>query len=191
MAVTIVLGKRHALAGLFLLVLGALLGVTLIAPLTAQGVTYYTRSASCAGLNFEPDSDSANFGNYGALRTAYNPSVVAFRCNAALPNGAIVTKVQFTVAQYYLDDQISCNLTRTGLAASTSPTDYVAMAGPLTTSGLGQGHYEAQRLSTSTITDATIDNASYAYWLQCGLRADATSGIYGADVIYKISSTKG
>jgi len=64
------------------------------------------------------------------------------------------------------------------------------MAGPLTTSGF-VAPYVAQRLSTSTITDATIDNASYAYWLQCGLRADATSGIYGADVIYKISSTKG
>jgi len=121
---------------------------------------------------------------------AVNSFAVYFRCNAALQNGAIVTKVQFTVAQVYFDDSITCNLTRTGLAATTNYNDHVAMAGPLTTSGF-VAPYVAQRLSTSTITDATINNASYAYWLECGLTFDPNSGIFGADVIYKISSTKG
>jgi len=41
--------------------------------------------------------------------------------------------------------------------------------------------------STSTITGATVNNAKYAYWLECSVDADS-SNIVGADVIYNISA---
>lgn len=54
------------------------------------------------------------------------------------------------------------------------------------------------RRSTSAISNATIDDASFAYWLQCqiifgsGLTNTAGhNGIIGADVTYRISSTNG
>ena len=47
-------------------------------------------------------------------------------------------------------------------------------------------------MSTSSISHATIDNADYAYWLQCQFTDNIHwLGIYGADVIYAISAANG
>lgn len=51
-----------------------------------------------------------------------------------------------------------------------------------------------QRMVDTSILNATVDNTSYAYEIQCQIAGTDTSmyvGIYGATVTYKISSTNG
>jgi hypothetical protein len=48
------------------------------------------------------------------------------------------------------------------------------------------------RLTDTTIQNATIDNSKFSYWLQCNLeQAGQSLGLYGANVIYTISTTNG
>ena len=170
MSVTIVIGKRHLLAGLSLLILIALLGVALIVPAVSEATTtYYTRSASCAGRGFYPDNTSEPYGTIGTARINGDTSGTAFYCAAALPSGAIVTKVQFT-----LYEGGSCYLTRSGSQSSAY------MAGPLTNVAGEASH------STTAITHATIDNVNYSYLFECDL--DPQGAVIGADVIYKVSA---
>jgi hypothetical protein len=175
-----------------IIALGLLVGATLTAP-GAGAATYYTRSASCAGLSFFPD-DSRGYDTDGTLR--YRPSPAdawgTFRCNPGLPNGAIVTKLQFTVrdAETFTGFDVTCWLARSGLAATTTPSDVQHMAGPLVTTGAPG----TVRLTTSAISYATIDNANHGYWVECNLPPKYflnDIGIFGADVIYKITAAKG
>mgnify|MGYP000199127570 CR=1 FL=1 len=54
------------------------------------------------------------------------------------------------------------------------------------------------RLTSTAISHATIDEANFAYWLQCQIifgtglvNTAGHNGIIGADVTYRISSTDG
>lgn len=53
------------------------------------------------------------------------------------------------------------------------------------------------RATTTSITNGTINNASYGYWLECRFDVayawgtPAASGLFGADVIYTISTANG
>jgi len=195
MSVTIVVGKRHLLAGLSLLVLTALIGVALVVPaISDASTTYHTRSASCPGLDFLPMNGTSDYESSDALRGGFNTQQTLFRCNADLPTGAIVTQVQFTlVISYPGSDPITCLLTRNSLAATANSGSYQAMAGPLTLTPVSTDNNTTYRLSDSTITDPTVDDANYAYFLECSMGKDIApgDGILGADVIYKISTANG
>lgn len=200
MTVTIVVGKRHALAGLFLFVLGALIGIAVIAPATSHAVTKYTRSASCAGLDFYPAMSSTDYDNAGTLRVwrmavgGYMSDGV-FRCDPGLPNGAVVKKVQFTALLNDGNGVGDCSLRRSGLTAATAATGQDL--GRVSFHTPGQTTTGAVRLTDSSIANATIDNANYGYWLEClllspaGWGGPAVSGLYGANVIYTITAAKG
>ena len=80
--------------------LGAVLGATLLAPVAAglrtplakrdaATATVYTRSASCAGVDFVPNSSAMFSASNGTERYGGKGY---FICNPALPNGAQVTK---------------------------------------------------------------------------------------------------
>ena len=198
MYVTIVIGKRHLLAGLSLLILTALIGVALVVPAVSDATTTtYTRSASCAGLDFYPTDSATDYSNNGTLRvrTSSNGSGV-FRCDPALPTGAIVTKVQFTVQLQVVvpadggTGVRSCALRRSGLTATSAATaETIAQVSP---SGPTGGIYRAS--APIAASKATVDNSSYGYWLECWsdyYDTDLGIGIYGADVIYTITAAKG
>jgi hypothetical protein len=204
MAVTVVIGRRQALAGMFLLLLSALAFGSVVAPSVSQAVTTYTRSASCAGLDFYPTDSRTEYDNAGPVRfqrDGDNPGGTGvFRCDPGLPNGAVVTKVQFTVrlvfTSFYATGVGDCSLRRSGLTVTTASTAqdlaHVAFYNYATSTG-------AYRLTDSTISNATVDNANFGYWLECylssayqwGPLADTPSGLYGADVIYTITAAKG
>lgn len=184
-----------------LLLAGAALGMTLIAPVAARdsaatepAVTTYTRSASCAGLSFFPNDSATGYFSSGTLR--YRTTVEGdgyFLCDPGLPNGAVVTKVQFTLLdETSFRDVVNCAMVRSGLTTATATSAQV-LAGPLRTSGDQEGLSE--RPSDTSIEFATINNAKFGYWLQCKIESNGSSGpqvgIYGAEVIYKISAAKG
>ena len=167
-------------------VLGCLVGAALLAPITGAA-SYYTRSASCAGLNFYPDDGGTPYQSNGTLRTyASDTGSAVFRCNPALPTGAIVTKVAFTV----VNGGITCHLTRGSWATSSPWNEFQYLAGPLTSSNGSL----AQQMQTTTISYATIDNVHHDYWLECSWAGEvdyAERGIISAEVIYKITAAKG
>ena len=199
MSVTVVIGKRHALAGVFLFAFGALVGGALIAPVTSQAATTYTRSASCAGLDFYPADSRTEYDNVGPLRVwrsgdTVNAGSGFFRCDPGLPTGAVVTKVQFTALLQAGDGMGDCALRRSGLTTTTATTNQdlgrVSFAGGSTNGVV--------RLTDSSIDNAAIDNANWGYWLECSLNSgwgwstvSPSSGLFGADVIYTISAAKG
>lgn len=190
-------GPRIWRAALLLLI-GAALGATLIAPVAARSsaasapaVTTYTRSASCAGLSFHPN-DSTGAASTGTLRYRSNGEGDGyFLCDPGLPNGAVVTEVQFTLLDNggsTARDVSSCALVRSGLTRATATSAQV-LAGFLATIVDGP---DAQRLTDASIDFSTINNAKYGYWLQCYIgRGDERVGIYGANVFYRISAANG
>jgi len=170
---------RRLIAVVFLA--GALAGALLVVPLVgallggvpaAEAVTTYTRSASCAGLDFYPtDSDSA-YTNLGSARyRPDNSGTGVFRCDPGLPTGAKVKKVQFTLDSFAT---YQCLYRRSGLtAAGAESYDTIGQVSISSTGGV------PTRLSTTTITNGTIDNANYGYWLECSLPANDQGRLYG------------
>ena len=187
MSVTVNIGKHHLLAGVFLLGLSVLVGGALSAPPSSQALTTtYTRSASCAGLDFYPTDSSTEYSNNGTLRvrTSSDGSGV-FRCDPGLPTGAVVTKVQFTVQLEVVVPAAggtgvgSCALRRSGLTTTTAATaETIGAISPSVPTG---GIYRIN--APVTANKATIDNSSYGYWLECwsDYYYDLGIGIYGAE----------
>jgi len=86
----------------------------------------------------------------------------------------------------------NCALRRAGLTVASAPTvQDLATVQFGTASGV-------VRLTDNSITNATIDNASWGYWLECTFNdpwqwdvITPRTGLYGADVIYTITAAKG
>jgi hypothetical protein len=186
---------------LFLMLAGVLVGATLVAPVSARvtgsgaepAVTTYTRSASCAGLSFYPADTGTTYANAGTLRIRTDGSAGGyFRCDPGLPHGAVVTRVRFTLEDGSSSGEAGpCSLRRSGLTtASASTYDVLASV-----SSTGVSAFPGTvRYADTTISNATINNGSYAYWLECwltGWGGGPYFGLYGADISYTITATKG
>lgn len=76
---------------------------------------------------------------------------------------------------------------------STGNAGEFGVLGILPATTAAQSSYTPVRLTTTSITNATVDNANYAYLLQCELANPGVGivGIYGADVTYTISAANG
>jgi hypothetical protein len=157
--------------------------------------TVYTRSASCAGLDFFPLDSATGYGSDGTARIRTDAAGSGyFMCNPGLPTGAVVTKVRFTLPAPTPGATATrkCGLQRVALSTSSAThTDVMARV----TDSDTLAHPGTVRLTDSTISRATVDNSQYGYYLQCQLYADpgftSYGRIYGADVIYTISAGKG
>jgi hypothetical protein len=194
----------RAVRPLSVLIVAGLMATTVLATSGSRekgavnsSATLQTRYASCNGLNFHPVESTTKFG-YAQSPTTYlfrddNASSGFFVCDPALPHGATVTKVQFTVRDITDVSEVKyCSLVREGSAASTS---YAVQ--PMAEAG-GTGISEKPgitRLSDQTIAYATVDNAAWTYELQCAIRfsgiVDHSAGIIGATITYKISAANG
>jgi hypothetical protein len=171
-------------------VIGAILTVALlgVAP-AAIATTTYTRSASCAGLDFYPTDSATSYNNDGTVRgRTSSAGSGTFRCDPGVPTGAIVKKVQFTLRWGGPPGSVwQCMFRRSGLTVASGglPSDIGLVPNP------GGGGSAPIRVTTTAITNGTIDNANYGYWLECSIPDYYGSGIYGADVIYTITAAKG
>jgi hypothetical protein len=156
-----------------------------------------TRVVSCAGFNFQPiDSRTPYQWNGRQLYRWSKEGDGWFMCAANLPHKATVTRVRFTLKDSH--DYVSlefCGLIRTPLTVSGTVQ---ALGMSVTNTGAAQKP-GVVRYSDSSISFATVDNANYAYSLQCrivyhdGLISSQGNsfGIIGADVTYTISAANG
>ena len=194
----------HRIFRPLLLLVGSALGATFLAPVAAHitgsgegSVTAATstRSVSCAGLNWYPTDSETGYTNLGPLRRRVGSSGSGvLRCDPGLPNKAIVTKVEFTVRDNeFLYEIRGCALVRSGLTPGTADAYQVLASVPATGVGALPG---VVRLADSSAQFAAIENTKYGYWLECEISGHQTYsepsfGIYGADVVYTISSANG
>lgn len=179
-------------------VLGCVLAVAVMGPQlgsmapTTSAASSQTRVFSCPGLDFVPWVSKTEFFANGLTRSSYDTDF--YFCNAALPNKAVVTKVQFTLfdASAYHEFRY-CTLTRVGLKPAQAATYWNLAEVPPTGVAAAPGYV---RLTDSTISTPTIDNSNFAYWLQCQFNMDPTAvrdrlGLVGADIVYTISAANG
>jgi hypothetical protein len=181
----------------FLIGVGVLVGATLVAPVAARvtgsevGPTVTsTRSVSCAGLDWYPTDSATGYANDGPLRfaTTLSSATGVFRCDPGLPNGAVVTRVQFTLRDESVDYLVhGCGLVRSGLTTATA-TSFQQLATVPATNGVPG----IVRLTDASIQFGTVNNTKFGYWFECVIAGDDPSvGIYGANAIYTISSANG
>jgi hypothetical protein len=133
---------------------------------------------SCAGTTWEALDSDTTFDATDSLRfSTSNTGSNLYRCNVNIPSGAVVTEVLWSVNDS-LDGTVSCELWRTNLVSTIGTETLMASAG---TSGSAGNH----TITDSSITAGTIDNANFAYFLQCELaEPDTTTGLFGASVEY-------
>ena len=178
----------HQLYLAFLAAMVVLMASYMVTPV--GGATYSYRAVSCHAFDFFPVVGSVQYGQDAAGRYLLTSGFVA--CDPHLPHKAIVTKVEFTIKDNDGTGLVqNCALVRSPLEAASANAFQVMAAVPGTTASGALGH---QRLSTTAITNATVDNTRFAYFLQCeiflGTRATWT-GIFGANVNYKITVGNG
>ena len=196
MTVTIRVPRLRSLA---LVLLGAALGATLIAPVSArvsgptavEPTAIQTRAVSCMSYNFQPldkGTTASEWGFDGNLRFGAG----WFGCDPGLPHRAVVTRVRFLVRDASaVDSLFFCQLFRFGLTTATATVAQQLAEVPHTGSAETPG---TVRLSDTSITNATVDNLKFSYRLQCLIderTGPVDTGIYGADVTYTIDSTNG
>jgi hypothetical protein len=177
-------------AAALLLATGAMIGGPLTARAGALTGSVQSRTASCHAFGFHP-LDSATGYDYGGemlfrIGTGGNGF---FACDPSLPDRAIVTKVQFSVSDATETGQVKfCGLYRSALINGFSHADELAAMDP---TGIPD-EPGFQRLRDASIQNATVDNKTFGYWLQCSLdQGGASLGLFGADVIYTISAANG
>lgn len=184
---------------------GTLVASAMIGPGVAAGGHPITKAAvqsrvsSCAGLQFHPMTSNTFYGYVGdmlfqSVPTGHNTTSKDgfFICDPKLPQSARVTKVQFTVYDNFNGDEVRfCGLFRTPLGGTVDSYQTLAQV-PRTGINNTPGR---TRKTASSISYATINNAKYAYWLQCQITAeestDEFTGLYGADVYYSIDPANG
>jgi hypothetical protein len=168
----------------FLAVLALIVAGLLLAPpagrvtdaSSAGPAATHTGALSCGATGFLPDDSGTGYTiGSGHWRYWTGGGGSHFSCDATLPNKAMVTKVQFTLADFDAAAQVSgCKLARRSLAPSTAADIEVLASVPAT--GIS-AHAGSVRLTDSTIAHATISDTGYWYTLECSLGFGANVGI--------------
>ncbi len=181
----------------------AVAAALLIGPVVAIGrphtaaAAIQTRTTSCSAYDFHPvDSGLVTRVRDGYVMRGFSTGDGFVTCRPDLPNGAVVTKVEFT----YIDtdpgtDLRYCGLFRSDLRARSAGA-YQELA-QLPTSAIAS--YNPVRVADSSIQHATVNQARYGYWLQCKLEGQGNAedgvnpdnGLHGATVTYKVSAANG
>lgn len=164
-----------------------------------RAATVYTRSVSCGANDFFPTFNTSYYTltpDDGVVFRGADSNPTEFVCNPQLPNGAKVTRVDFTIRDASTSGSVSkCGLYRASLAAVTAGAAQ-AMAHVADTTDAGAPG--TVRRSTTAIANASVQNANYTYLMRCqvdlaGIPISGLPdiGIFGADVIYAITPANG
>jgi hypothetical protein len=164
-----------------------------------RAATVSTRSVSCGANDFFPGSATSYYTlspNDGVVFRGADINPTEFVCDPHLPNGAKVTRVDFTIRDASTSGSVTkCGLYRASLAAATAGVTQ-AMANVADTSNPGAPG--TVRRSTTAIANASVQNADYSYLMRCQVDLAPLPisglpqiGIFGADVVYQITPANG
>ena len=194
-----------------LILIGILLGSMLVRPAVAQvtdwarawtvhirprvvalGDSRWVRKAtvqtgyfSCAGTAWESAFGGTVYDTTASLKFRTGGTSAMFRCSVELPHGATVTAARFSVKDSDPVEDLLCELWRTDMTVTVG--DESPLASVSTSGSLGK-----VQISDTTITNAVVDNANYAYFAFCEVPSSTNAaGIYGANIEYTVSGLKG
>jgi hypothetical protein len=137
----------------------------------------------------------------------YSETTSYYFCNAVLPNGAIVSKVQFTALDNTNAEELRyCALVRSGMGATAGNT-YAVVAQAAST-GYAAKPGRVRLNAPVHASNATVDNAKFAYFLQCQFNYNPPPtvaaptvqpaaqqinlvGLWGATITYRVSAANG
>jgi hypothetical protein len=140
-----------------------------------------TRHWSCAGTAWENTDSTESYSLADSEKFATGGSAI-FRCSVDIPDGAVVTEVDFSVVDNDATNDADCELWSTAMASGVGDETFMAGASTSGTPGNTQ-------IGTTDITSATVDNAENAYFVQCFIDGtDASLGLYGANITYTVSA---
>jgi hypothetical protein len=140
---------------------------------------------SCHSYGFTPPTTSpgglgSGYRYHGAAGTSTS------HCNAALPDGAVVTEFRATMRDNSTTDQTACRLEWWSLEF---PGVFNSLAGVNT--GVGDTPGSVVMTDTDTST-SKIDNERKGYVFACTTTAGGTTlGFYGVAVDYEVKAAKG
>jgi hypothetical protein len=147
----------------------------------------FTGYFSCAGTAWQEAESTATYSLSGSDR--FNTSTTGnqlFRCSLDVPHGATLTEVAFGVRDTdNTGNDVTCQLWRTNMATSVGTELNMASVG--TTGAPG-----SVRISDTTISSPTIDNANFSYFMQCRNESGTTANaFFGANVTYTLTGAQG
>ncbi len=137
-----------------------------------------TRHFSCAGTAWESVFDATVKAVSGSMKYATAGNAL-FRCSVAIPDGATVTAVNFAVRDTSATFSADCDLWRTNTVTAIGTETQLATVA--TGAAAAPGNV---RISDTTITQPTIDNDTFAYFVQCDLGTDINTGVFSANLTY-------
>jgi hypothetical protein len=152
------------------------------------GATSLSRQFSCPGTSFFP-LNSLNEWAFDAEGLRWLTTSGFVRCAVTLPNSATVTAVSYTVYDNSAN-AVVCNLYRTDLTAPVGSEDTVQTAN----ASSGAAATPGETVITApgiTSANATINNASFAYSLDCALDGTVNNGVFGGVITYSVTAANG
>jgi hypothetical protein len=143
----------------------------------------FTRHFSCAGTAFENAHSWQGHAVEDSLKHGVGPvALTLFRCSVSIPDGARVTEVGFSVRDRHATQDVQCSMWRQNMLSAIAD-DTPPMAYEVMTSGT-PGNV---RIADTTINQPVIDNDRFAYFVQCVVGNDSATGLYGANVTYRVT----
>jgi hypothetical protein len=144
-----------------------------------------TGFTSCAAGAFQEHFKSMDYSMSEGRRYMTSPGNGAFSCSPALPHGATIKVVRFTVHDASPTEWVTCGLERDGLVSGAW-----ALLGEANTTPAGvEG---TTRLSVTSLVSPKVDNQAFAYRLVCHIVGSGTDvGFYGASIEYTLRSAQG
>jgi hypothetical protein len=136
-----------------------------------------TSYVSVSAAAFSPLDDNYMYTNSGNTLDPTDMSSQYYYAPVQLPHGATVTKIEFYWSDLSGDYNGHCYLYRNDMQAGEDTLGTVDTSG---SSGVGSSE-------TSTITNSTIDNSQYAYYLGWDLDGGGDVEGYGVVIEYTIT----
>jgi hypothetical protein len=153
----------------------------------AIAIPVTTRTLSISAAGFVPETDAMLYMGTGAgpliMAQAAAPVFTVIRAASAvnLPDGAVVTQFEASVTDTAVNQEVFVSLRRRDLTSFTSNVE--TMAGVSSTGTAG-----GQVLTDSTISSATIDNGTYAYYAQVNWNKQSDNSLAGVRITYTIAT---
>lgn len=136
-----------------------------------------TSYVSVSAAAFRPVDESYAYTNWGNTLDPKNLASRYYYAPVQLPHWAKVTRIRFYWSDLSADFNGRCYLYRNNFAAGGDTL------GTVDTSGTGGPNWS----ETTTITNATVDNAQYAYYLGWDLRGGGDVEGYGVVIEYTVT----
>jgi hypothetical protein len=171
-----------------ILAAGGLALALLASPLGTTAATYYVRYVSCSGAAFQPLGEGYVYTTTTDGTKLADSSNATWACDPSLPHGALLTKLQVTMADFDTQGHIECTLMDVNMLASSLGGSFQVT---VQTSDAEAPGWVRRGV---TIPNYAVADDNNGYLIRCSTFSLGTPnnlGVRGANVTFKITAAKG